>query len=89
VNDNRPKGGSPTMSWLVRCWEEPRELAQAEPVLRCFVRDLRTGEERYLTDPREIGELVLRQLRSMSGGAGRNEPAGLESWDDPQDRDHG
>lgn len=84
MNDNRPKGGSPTMSWLVRCWEEPRELAQAEPVLRCFVRDLRTGEERYLTDPREIGELVLRQLRAASGA--RSEPSERER---ERDRDHG
>jgi hypothetical protein len=51
------------MSWLVRCWEEPREAAQEEPVLRCYIRDLRTGEEHYLNDPRRVGELMLRQLR--------------------------
>ncbi len=86
MNDNRPKGGSPTMSWLVRCWEEPRELAHAEPVLRCFVRDLRTGEERYLKDPREIGELVLRQLRAVYGTNAKSESSELES---ESDRDHG
>ena len=64
MTDVKRKGGSPTMSWLVRCWEESREVAQGEPVPRCFVRDLRTGEERYLNDPREIGELMLRQLRA-------------------------
>lgn len=68
------------MSWLVRCWEEPREAPHAEPVLRCFIRDLRTGEERYLTDPREIGELVLRQLQAASGN--RNEES-------QEERDHG
>jgi hypothetical protein len=73
------------MSWLVRCWEEPREHAHAEPVLRCFVRDLRTGEERYLTDPREIGELVLRQLRATHGA--KSEP---EREREPErDQDHG
>lgn len=81
MNDNRPKGGSPTMSWLIRCWEEPREAPHAEPVLRCFVRDLRTGEERYLTDPREIGDLVLRQLRTASSST-RNEEG-------EEERDHG
>jgi hypothetical protein len=86
MNDNRPKGGSPTMSWLVRCWEEPRELAHAEPVLRCFVRDLRTGEERYLTDPREIGELVLRQLRAAYGT--KSEPA-EPAEERGRDKDHG
>lgn len=75
------------MSWLVRCWEEPRELAHAEPVLRCFVRDLRTGEERYLTDPREIGELVLRQLRAAHNAARNESSEPLEEgrWD----KDHG
>lgn len=64
MKDDKPKGANSAMSWLVRCWEEPREVAQGEPVARCFIRDLRTGEERYLNDPREIGELVLRQLRA-------------------------
>ena len=73
------------MSWLVRCWEEPREHAQAEPVLRCFVRDLRTGEERYLKDPREIGELVLRQLRAAYGA--KSEPE--RERESGQDQDHG
>ena len=52
------------MSWLIRCWEEPREAAaQEDPVLRCYIRDLRTGEEHYLTDPRRVGDLILRQMR--------------------------
>lgn len=57
------------MSWLVRCWEEPREEETETPVFRCSVRDLRTGEERYLSDPREIGELMLRQARADRKGA--------------------
>jgi hypothetical protein len=73
---NKPKE-SPAMSWLVRCWEEPREAAQGDPLLRCFVRDLRTGEERYLSDPREIGELMLRQLRTARK-AGRTEDSEAE-----------
>ncbi len=52
------------MSWLVRCWEEPREGEHETPVYRCSVRDLRSGEESYLSDPREIGELMLRQVRA-------------------------
>jgi hypothetical protein len=73
---NKPKE-NPAMSWLVRCWEEPREVAQGAPVLRCLVRDLRTGEERYLSDPREIGELMLRQLRTARN-AGRTEGSEAE-----------
>jgi hypothetical protein len=48
---------------MVRCWEEPREEGSDPPVYRCFVRDLKTGEERYLSDPKDLGELVLRRLR--------------------------
>lgn len=53
-----------TLSWLVRCWEEMRDDPQEAPVVRCFIRDLRTGEERYLNDPRELGELMLQRLRA-------------------------
>lgn len=53
-----------TMSWLVRFWEEPREDPQETPVVRCFIRDLRTGEERYVNDPRELGGLMLQRLRA-------------------------
>lgn len=66
MNAVRSKRGNP-MSWLVRCWEEPREgepVQTTEPVLRCSMRDLSTGEERYFNDPREIGELMLRQVRA-------------------------
>ena len=58
---------------MVRCWEEPREQAGETPVFRCFVRDLRTGEERYLSDPRELGELILRRLREAGRTASRDQ----------------
>ncbi|HKI01253.1 MAG TPA: hypothetical protein VKK31_04685 [Thermoanaerobaculia bacterium] len=77
MKDDKLTETSPAMSWLVRCWEEPREVAQGEPVPRCFIRDLRTGEERYLSDPREIGELMLRQLRAARRDT-RVEPAERE-----------
>lgn len=64
MSEGRTKPGNPaSLSWMIRCWEEPREQAEGETVFRCFVRDLKTGEERYLSDPRELGELVLRRLR--------------------------
>ena len=62
----------PTLSWLVRCWEEPLENPHERPVFRCYVRDLKTGEERYLNDPRELGEMVLRKMRE----AARREESG-------------
>jgi hypothetical protein len=63
--DRHPEG--PTQSWLVRCWEEPREHPDEGAAFRCFVRNLKTGEERYLTDPREIGEILARKLREEAG----------------------
>jgi hypothetical protein len=76
-------GASPsTISWLVRCWVEPREEghgAEEPPVVRCFLRDLRTGQERYLNDPRALGELVLRQLRAAEPSeAERGETGALD-----------
>jgi hypothetical protein len=69
VSEGRIKAGNPTLSWLVRCWEEPRERSQEGPVLRGFVRDLKTGEERYLSDPRELGEMVNREMKGMGVAA--------------------
>ena len=64
MSEGRAKPGSSAgLSWMIRCWEEPREQADGEAVFRCFVRDLKSGEERYVSDPRELGELVLRKLR--------------------------
>jgi hypothetical protein len=57
------RDGSPATSWLVRCWIEPGEGREGEPVFRCRLRDLRTGEERYLSDPRQIGELMYNKLK--------------------------
>ncbi|HEX4962857.1 MAG TPA: hypothetical protein VF173_18620 [Thermoanaerobaculia bacterium] len=59
------------MSWLVRCWVEPQEAEQGEPVVRCCLRNLRTGEEEYVGDPRRLGDLVLRHLRE-EGAVARN-----------------
>lgn len=72
MSDEAPK----TVSWLVRCWEETREDPQEAPVVRCFIRDLRTGEERYLNDPRELGELMLQRLHAAQEGADEAEGEG-------------
>ena len=56
-------------SFLVRCWREPREVADEPDVMRLYVRNLRTGEEHYLNDPAQIGELVERGLQQPAGQA--------------------
>jgi hypothetical protein len=62
VNEAKPKTGSIALSWLVRCWEEPSQQPDESPVLRGFVRDLKTGKERYLSDPGALGEIVTQEI---------------------------
>ncbi len=50
-----------TASFLVRFWRE--ETANGESVLRGYLRNLRSGEEQYVTDPALLGEQILRYLR--------------------------
>ncbi len=56
-------------SFLVRCWMEPREVADQPDVVRVYVRNLRTGEEHYLNDASQIGELVERRLQQAADQA--------------------
>jgi hypothetical protein len=78
VSEPKVKTGSYALSWLVRVWEEPRaQEPEGDPVLRCFVRDLKTGEERYLSDPGEIDDLVTRRMRET--GAAVEEPVQRKS----------
>jgi hypothetical protein len=58
-------------SFLVRCWMEPREVADQPDVVRVYVRNLRTGEEHYLNEPSQIGELVERGLQQAADQAMR------------------
>lgn len=50
-------------SFLVRCWKEPREVDGRPDVLRVYVRNLRSGEEHYLNEAAQIGELIERGLQ--------------------------
>ena len=69
--DQAPTGERPAVSYLVRFWLEPCEH-EGEAAFRGYARDLRTGEERYVADPRRLAEHILRQLH-----AARKEQAGL------------
>lgn len=56
-------------SFLVRCWAEPREVAGQPEVVRIYVRNLRSGEEHYISDPSSLGEMLQRGLQG-AGHAG-------------------
>jgi hypothetical protein len=71
VSEGRARPKTPTKSWLIRCWAEPREQEPAgDPVHRFSIRDLETGEQRYVTDPRELSDLVTPRVREP----GKTEP---------------
>ncbi len=51
-------------SFLVRVWQEAGGGEDAAFVLRGYLRDLGSGEERYLRDPADLGAEILRQFQS-------------------------
>jgi hypothetical protein len=52
----------PAASLLVRCWLEPQPRAEEAPILRGYVRNLKTGEETFIKDLESVGLQILRQL---------------------------
>ena len=58
----------PAASLLVRCWLEPNETPDEAPILRGYVRNLKTGEERFIKDLESVGQQILRQLAPAAGG---------------------
>jgi hypothetical protein len=59
----RHVGGERTAgSFLVRVWYESRESASGDPSFRGYVRNLQTGEERFVRDPATVTEQIVRQL---------------------------
>lgn len=80
TNDDSVSSATQGASFLVRVWQERRREAGAEPVLRVYVRNLRTGEEQYLGDLDQLAEPIRRHLASQHGAAQRaEEPAGGRS----------
>ena len=48
-------------SLLVRCWLEPR-TSDESPILRGYLKNLRTGEEHFIKDLDSVGQQILRSL---------------------------
>ena len=49
-------------SFLVRFWVEPSDVP-GEQVLRGCIKNLKTGQEQYVSDPGKIGDLVRGHLK--------------------------
>lgn len=59
-------------SFLVRVWYEARETLDEEPSFRGYIRNLQTGEERFVRDPNTVSEQIVRQVE----GAAQVRPSG-------------
>lgn len=56
-------------SYLIRFWQEPRERGKVREVWRGYMRDLRTGEEEYLSGPRQLLRLLTSRLELREAAA--------------------
>lgn len=66
--------GHQSGSFLIRIWEESREIEGEPAKMRVFMRNLKTGEEHYLGDLDQLGDAVLRQFQqigALPNGTGR------------------
>jgi hypothetical protein len=59
-------------SFLVRLWREPREDGgEGTGPLRCYVRNLKTGEEVYADNPENFARLLaLHGVKASAAGLG-------------------
>jgi len=53
-------------SFLVRVWYEAREASGEEPSFRGYIRNLQTGEERFVRDPKTVSEQIVRQVEGAA-----------------------
>ncbi len=64
--------GSGSNSYLVRVWRE----GGSEAKVRFYLRDLKSGEERYLGDPDRLGAVLMGDLEGLENGAYRSRETG-------------
>lgn len=62
----QPPSERPSTSLLVRCWLEPGEGESGAPILRGYVRNLKTGEQTFIGDADAVGQQILRQLTTAA-----------------------
>jgi hypothetical protein len=58
----------PGASLLVRCWLEPRNSDES-PILRGYLKNLRTGEEHFIKDLDSVGQQILRSLTNADAAS--------------------
>lgn len=55
------------VSFLVRLWLEPQGVDKNDDAIRGFVRDLATGQEKWLADPDQIARALVEQFHTQTG----------------------
>ena len=56
------QAGRASGSFLVRVWYEARDSAEEAPSFRAYIRNLQSGEERFVKDPQTVGRQMARQV---------------------------
>lgn len=67
IGDQEQTRRSRSSSYLVRVWQETGD----DEIVRFYLRDLKTGEERYVGDPRRIGDVLTHGLKTGERAAAR------------------
>lgn len=65
-------------SLLVRCWLEPR-TSDESPILRGYLKNLRTGEEHFIKDLDSVGQQILRSLEAAGADDAAVPQAGAQA----------
>jgi len=82
TRDEEDLGGEPSAkrdsgSFLLRVWREPTSPNGTEGVVRCYMKNLKTGEECYMTSAGALASQLLAELERKptrsSGTAGTDE----------------
>lgn len=60
-------------SFLIRVWYETREATAGPEAFRCYVRNLRTGAERFLSDPETVSHEIVRQIGAVPASDGADD----------------
>ncbi|MDH3254418.1 MAG: hypothetical protein OEM62_05440 [Acidobacteriota bacterium] len=73
----RESRGGESSSFLVRMWREPQ--AEGEGPTRVYMRNLQTGEELYLGDPKRVGEVLSHEAEAAGRAAAEDNDTDIDA----------
>ncbi len=69
-----------THSFVLRCWREPRELEEAEPVWRGEVEHVPTGKRIYFKNFEELKGFLASYLPEITAKEKRQDEKQQQAW---------